>query len=90
MSSPTSKKKDSFEDSMSHLEEVVHRLEEGQLSLDDSLKTFEEGMKILKKCEAYLKQAEKRIQVLSQDTDGTVTLEVVADIEDLSGGENPR
>ena len=58
--------KKSFESSLESLEEVVHELEGGKLSLDDSLKKFEEGIKLYKGCKDLLSKAEKKITVLSE------------------------
>ncbi|MDA0836487.1 MAG: exodeoxyribonuclease VII small subunit [Planctomycetota bacterium] len=63
---------ESFEDSMSRLEELVSGLERGDLSLDHSLKKYEEGIKLLRKCESFLKTAEQRVRVLLHDDYGNV------------------
>lgn len=57
--------KKSFETSLETLESVVQELESGKLSLDDSLKKFEEGIKLYKGCKNLLAQAEKKISLLS-------------------------
>ena len=56
--------KDNFEESMEKLEQIVTELENGKLNLDESVKKFEEGMKIAKKCNDILENAEKRISIL--------------------------
>lgn len=53
-----------FETSMEQLEKIVQELEKGDLNLDDSIKKFEEGMKISKDCNKFLENAEKKITVL--------------------------
>ena len=53
-----------FEELMVKLEEITNKLEKEQLSLDESVKLFEEGMKISKDCNAKLEDAEKRITIL--------------------------
>ena len=53
-----------FETSMEQLEKIVQELEKGDLNLDDSIKKFEEGMKISKECNEFLEKAEKKITVL--------------------------
>lgn len=53
-----------FETSMENLEKIVQELEKGDLNLDDSIKKFEEGMKISKECNRFLEEAEKKITVL--------------------------
>lgn len=58
------KKEANFEELIVELEEITNKLEKEQLSLDDSVKLFEEGMKISKKCNSKLEDAEKRITML--------------------------
>ena len=60
----SAKKEDNFEKLMLELESITTKLEKEQLSLDDSVKLFEEGMKISKKCNSILEDAEKRITIL--------------------------
>lgn len=56
--------KDNFEESMKKLEGIVTELENGNLNLDESVKRFEEGMKIAKQCNTILENAEKKITIL--------------------------
>lgn len=56
--------KDNFEESMEKLEGIVTELENGNLNLDESVKKFEEGMKIAKQCSNILENAEKKISIL--------------------------
>ncbi len=58
-----------FEKSMEQLEKIVQELEKGDLNLDDSIKKFEEGMKISKECNEFLENAEKKITVLINNND---------------------
>lgn len=60
-----------FETSLKKLEELVRRLEEGSLSLDDSLKAFEEGVKHAAFCSGKLDEAERRVEILLKRKDGT-------------------
>ena len=53
-----------FEKSMENLENIVTELEKGELNLDESVKKFEEGMKIAKQCNNILENAEKKITIL--------------------------
>ncbi len=53
-----------FEEQITALEEIVHKLESGSCSLDDSLKLFEEGIKLSKSCHEMLEKAEKKVSVL--------------------------
>lgn len=54
----------SFEEQMEALEEIVEALEKGELSLEDSVSKFEEGIKISKQCNKTLEEAEKKITIL--------------------------
>jgi exodeoxyribonuclease VII small subunit len=65
--------KDSFEDALKRLEQIVNRLESGDISLDESLKIFEEGVRLSRFCSKKLDEAEKRVQILLKDKEGRVT-----------------
>ncbi|KTC86079.1 exodeoxyribonuclease VII small subunit [Legionella drozanskii LLAP-1] len=54
-----------FEKSMTELEEIVMQLEKGELSLDDSLKQFEKGIVLARKCQEILQHAEQKIEMLA-------------------------
>lgn len=58
------KKELNFEKSMTELEKIANELESEELSLDDSVKKFEEGMELANKCNKILENAEKRITVI--------------------------
>ena len=60
-------KKISFEENIEKLEKIVTDLEKGNLNLDDSVKKFEEGMKISKDCNKILEEAEKKITILLEE-----------------------
>lgn len=60
----------SFEELMEKLEEITTKLEKEQISLDDSVKLFEEGMNISKECNKKLEEAEKRITMLVESEEG--------------------
>lgn len=64
-----------FEKSLAELETLVKRLEAGELSLEDSLKQFERGVTLVRACQDALKQAELRVQQLTQDGRGGEQLE---------------
>ena len=64
------KKEPNFEKDLEKLEETVAALEEGGLSLDDSLKRFEEGITLARRCERALTEAEKKIEVLLKNAEG--------------------
>jgi len=57
----------SFEEMMSRLEELVRHLERGDLSLEESIRAFEEGIKLVKQCTSVLGEAEKKIQRLTEE-----------------------
>jgi exodeoxyribonuclease VII small subunit len=59
-----------FEEHLTQLETVVERLERGDLTLDESVRLFEEGMKLSRACKDELEQAEGRIQVLVEAKGG--------------------
>lgn len=68
-----------FEQNLKRLEEIVHKLEDGELQLEESLKLFEEGVKISRLCNQKLTEAEKRVKLLlAVNPDGT---EVTKDFE---------
>ena len=56
----------SFEDSLTRLDEIVQRLERGDLPLEAGLSAFEEGIKLSQQCQSKLDSAEKRIEELSK------------------------
>ncbi len=58
------KKSFPFEESLNKLESLVEQMEEGDLSLEDSLKTFEEGIKLTRECQKALQSAEQKVKLL--------------------------
>jgi exodeoxyribonuclease VII small subunit len=70
----------SFEEQLAALEGVVERLERGELTLDDSVRLFEEGVKLSEACKKELEAAEGRIQVLVER--GRELVAVDLDVED--------
>ena len=69
------KEENNFEELMEKLEEITNRLEKEQLSLDESVKLFEEGMQISKQCNLKLEDAEKRITILINQNNEITTIE---------------
>ncbi|MEC8147658.1 MAG: exodeoxyribonuclease VII small subunit [Pseudomonadota bacterium] len=59
--------KQNFETSLVKLEKIVDRLESEELGLEESLRLFEEGIKVSKKCEESLKNAEQKVRKLMKD-----------------------
>ena len=56
-----------FNKGLLKLEEIINKMESGELSLEDSLKYFEEGVKIHRQCHTALTDAEQRISILSEN-----------------------
>ena len=61
-----------FEAALAELESIVQRLEQGELSLDESLRQFERGVVLTRQCQKALRQAEQKIRVLARTGDGEV------------------
>lgn len=64
-----------FEKALERLESIVNQLERGELSLDESLKIFEEGVKLSKTCLKMLDDAERKVEILVKDKDGRKRLQ---------------
>lgn len=76
-----------FEEMMERLESLVERLEEGDLPLEESIRSFEEGVALVKKCGAVLAVAEKRIQELTRGQDGAPVVKQTGGEEEEGDGE---
>ena len=59
-----------FEDAFRKLESIVKKLEDGNLSLEESLKDFEEGVRLSRFCSKKLDEAEKKVEILLKDSNG--------------------
>ncbi len=77
-----------FEEQMSALEGVVERLEHGELPLEESIRLFEEGMRLTAACRRELDAAEGRLQVLSARPGGTMVAVEMAIEQDEAAGES--
>lgn len=64
-----------FEDALKKLEGIVEGLEQGKISLEDSLKKYEEGIKFAKFCTEKLEEAERKIEIISKDKSGKLKKE---------------
>ena len=64
------KKEPGFEDSLRRLEEIVAALEQGEAGLEDSMKLFEEGTGLIRRCSQALDQAEQKVVQLRKGPDG--------------------
>ncbi len=82
-------KNQTFEVSLKELEKIVRGLEEGDLSLEESLKLFEDGVRLSRECQERLNQAERRIEVLLTDGDGNPALQTIQSA-DLQTEKQPK
>ena len=71
-----------FEKDLERLEQIVEALEGGGLSLDDALRRFEEGIKLARRCEKTLTEAERKIEILTKNAQGEIVAEPLGDDED--------
>jgi exodeoxyribonuclease VII small subunit len=62
--------KEKFEDALNKLEKIVSKLEEGDLPLEESLRLFEDGIRLSRFCNQRLDEAEKKVEILSKGKDG--------------------
>ena len=77
-----------FEQALTKLEGIVSAIEDGEVSLEQSIEEYAEGIKLIKQCRAILDDAEKKIQVLSKGIGGQLTPNGELD-EDDEAGEAP-
>jgi exodeoxyribonuclease VII small subunit len=63
-------KKQTFEEALKRLEEILQQLEQGDLPLEMALKTFEEGMRLVRFCGNKLDEVEKKVEILLQNEEG--------------------
>lgn len=68
-------KEKSFESSLTELERIVDQLEAGDLSLEESLKLFEQGIKLSRDCQKRLDEAERKVEALLKNSDGGYKIE---------------
>ena len=67
-----------FEDSLAELEQLVSQLEQGDISLEQSLKSFERGVSLTRTCQKALQEAEQKVQILLEKN-GNLSLESFTD-----------
>jgi len=72
-----------FEASLSELERIVAKMEQGDMSLEESLRAFEKGVKLTKLCQQTLKQAEQRVIQLTQEADDATKPNQSTDAQEL-------
>jgi exodeoxyribonuclease VII small subunit len=65
----------SFEDALAELEQIVRRLEGGQVKLDEAIRSYERGAQLKRHCENKLNEAQQRVDRIVLDPDGAVTAE---------------
>ena len=73
--------KEKFEEALEKLEEIVHRMEAGEMTLEDSLKAFEEGIKLSRLCAKKLDEADRRVEILLRE-EGALTAKPFAEEEE--------
>ena len=66
---------ETFEAALKQLEEIVQRLERGELPLEESLKLYEDGIRLSRLCHAKLEEAEGKIELLMKDAKGDLVLD---------------
>lgn len=82
MSETTSSPQD-FAATVEQLETIVERLESGELSLEDALTAFEQGVRLTRDAQQRLDSAELKVRALSEDSDGRLNVAPFADSDDL-------
>lgn len=80
----TSKKTFKLEQSLTELEQLVQQMESGDLSLEESLKSFEKGIKITRSCQQALDNAQHKVQILIEKNGGSE----LKDFDDSTDGSN--
>jgi exodeoxyribonuclease VII small subunit len=76
---PKDEPKLDFETAMRELEELVERLEQGELPLEESLKAFERGVMLTRSCQTALKEAEQKVEILLKKSGESAVQEFDAD-----------
>lgn len=76
------KKSVDFEEALDQLEELVEDMENGDLTLEESLKAFEQGIKLTRECQTALSQAEQKVQMLVEENGKLKTIDLDEDFDD--------
>lgn len=71
--------KEKFEDAVKRLEEIVEIMERGDLTLEESLKAFEEGVKLVRICTKKLEEAERKVEMLIKSEEGEIAFTPFSD-----------
>jgi exodeoxyribonuclease VII small subunit len=90
MAGKQAKKEATFEKDLEELERIVHALEDGGLSLDESLKQFEKAMLLARRCDKALTEAEKRIEILLKNAEGDLEAQPFDPEQPMGGGVEQR
>ena len=77
-----------FESALEDLEQVVEKLESGDLALEDSLAAFERGVGLAKFCNQKLNDVEKKVELLIKDKDGKLQLKAFGDLAEEEDGQD--
>jgi exodeoxyribonuclease VII small subunit len=80
----------SFEQAIQRLEQIVADMERAELPLEDVLKKYEEGTRLVRFCSQKLEEAEKKIELLTEKADGSATLKPFTGEEETGETENDR
>lgn len=80
----TKKKTVDFEKALSELDRLVTTMESGEMSLEESLKSFEQGVKLTRECQQALQEAEQKVELLLQSSSG-LERKAFTDESDLKG-----
>lgn len=59
-----------FEQALKELEALVERMEQGELTLEESLRSFERGIELTRHCQQALRDAEQKVEILTSESDG--------------------
>jgi exodeoxyribonuclease VII small subunit len=78
------KKKEKFEEALQKLETIVTQMEEGDLPLEETLKAFEEGVRLARFCASKLDEAERKVEKLMRDQAGKLQTTTFSEEEDGS------
>ena len=78
------RKKEKFEDALQKLEAIVTQMEEGDLPLEETLKAFEEGVRLARFCASKLDEAERKVEKLMRDQAGKLQTTSLSEEEDDS------
>lgn len=79
-----------FEQALKRLEQIVDSLEGGTLSLEESLKVFEEGVKLARLCTKRLEEAERKVEILTTDAAGKKTVQPFGETAVGEGSEEEK